>query len=247
MFRPSFLLIATGDYKKWIPQCVKSIQKYFPKSFIYLFGDEQPEDWQQEKFFKIAHQKWPYVTLYRFNYFLQAQDHLIGEYFYFIDIDAKFVRKPEIQGDLVAVRHCAYFFDQDNQQKFNIKKPDELRLPQEINTKSIFYNYKFNKYYGGGFFGGFREEFFKLCKWCDEGINKDVDHGVIPIHNDETAMNAYFTLYPPTLELNPSYHYPENDDYFSKRCWGGHKPFKPVIFLHDKFKEKGEKIYRLQT
>lgn len=228
MFNPTFLLIATSRYNQYVKDCTESIKKYFPKSIIYLFGDGEDAD------FKIEHQPFPYVTLYRFHYFNQARAKLIGDYFYFMDIDAKFVNQPDIQGDLVATRHCAYYFD-------------SREIPQEDNKKSIFSNYHFDKYYGGGFFGGKRDEFFKLCEWCQVGIDKDLSNGVIPRHNDETAMNAYFTINPPSKELTPDYHYPQNDEYFSRRCWNGKRPFKPVILLIDKFTKQSELQYRATT
>lgn len=226
-FNPTFLLIATGRYKEYVKQCVQSIEKYFPKSIIYLFGDGEAD-------FKIEHQPFPYVTLYRFHYFNQAREKLIGEYFYFMDIDAKFVAEPDIQGDLVGTRHCAYFINDED-------------IPQETNKRSVFYNYKFKKYYGGGFFGGKREQFFELCKWCQIGIDKDISNGIIPVHNDETALNSYFTINPPTKELTPDYHFPQNFQYFKERCWNNTNPFNPVILLLDKFGQQSEKIYRATT
>lgn len=216
-FSPTFLLIATNRYNQYVPQCKKAIKKYFPNALIYLFSDRDGN-------FHIEHQKWPYVTLYRFHYFLKMEKHILGDYLYFMDIDSRFVDYPDIQGDLVAVRHCGYYFKD--------------HFPQERNIKSVFSNYQFKKYYGGGFFGGNREEFFKLCRWCDAGITTDVTNQIIPVHNDETAMNAYFTLKEPTLELTPDYHYPETSDYFIKECWNGTDPFKPKILLLDKNHEE---------
>lgn len=226
-FNPTFLLIATGTYSQWVNQCKESIKKYFPESIIYLFGDTPDAD------FKIRHSAWPYVTLYRFTYFLQAQPHLIGDYFYYMDVDAKFVDTPEIKGELVGVRHCAFYFN-------------KKEIPNEPNNRSIFHKYKFKEYYGGGFFGGSRSEFFRLCDWCKRGIDVDAGNNIIPIHNDETAMNAYFSIHPPQIQLTPDYHYPENYEYFRINCWDGVNPFKPKILLLDKFTKKQESHYRLE-
>lgn len=223
-FTPTFLLIATGKYNQYVRQCTESIRKYFPNAIIYLFSDNGGN-------FSIKHEKWPYVTLYRFHYFNSVEKNIIGEHIYFMDIDARFVDYPDIQGDLVGTRHCGYYFETESK-----------NLPQERNIKSVFANYTFQKYYGGGFFGGNREEFFKLSKWCEAGISKDVHNEVIPVHNDETALNSYFSIKPPTLELDPSYHYPEeaqsdkpeweqDKNHFIQNCWKGQNPFKPRILL----------------
>lgn len=218
-FSPTFLLIATGKYSQFVTQCTDSIKKYFPQSQIYLFGDTD------EAQFKIKNLGFPYVTLYRFHYFNLAEKNIVGDYIYYMDIDARFVDMPDIKGDLVGVRHCGYYFD-------------STHIPMETNPHSVFYPYRFAKYYGGGFIGGNRKEFFKLSHWCEEEINKDAANKIIPRHNDETALNAYFSIHKPTLELTPDYHYPQNDDYFSERCWNGEKPFTPRILLLDKNHEE---------
>lgn len=212
----TFLLIATGNYKQYIQQCTESIKKFIPGALIYLFSDTDEGD------FKISHQQWPYVTLYRFHYFLKVKDLIIGDHIYFMDIDAHFVAKPEIKGNLVAVRHCGYYF-----------KDTAKDIPMETNMRSVFYNYPFKKYFGGGFFGGSREEFFELCEWCKRAIDADLNNGIIPRHNDETAMNSYFSIHPPTLELTPSYHYPAENSYIKIEKWKG-RDFEPVLVLLEK-------------
>ena len=219
-FNPTFLLIATGKYKQFVRQCEQSIKKYFPNSIIYIFGDGDAN-------FKITHLGFPYVTLYRFNYFNQAEKHIEGDFIYYMDVDSHFVDYPDIKGDLVGVRHCGYFFDEN--------KP---HIPMEDNPKSVFFQYHFEKYFGGGFIGGNRKEFFKLSKWCAEKIDIDAKNKIIPRHNDETALNAYFSLHKPTLELSPNYHFPENYQYFSERCWGNKNPFHPrILLLHKNHEE----------
>ena len=126
----TFLLIATGRYNDYVKECTDSIRKHVPLATIVLFGDREAD-------IKIDHLPFPYVTLYRFHYFNQAKERLIGDQFYFMDIDAKFVRKPDIEGDLIGTRHCAFYINDQN-------------IPQETNKGSVFFNYKFDKYYGGG-------------------------------------------------------------------------------------------------
>lgn len=218
IFTPTFLLIATGKYKQFVSQCEESIKKYFPNSLIYVFSDGDAN-------FKIKHLGFPFVTLYRFNYFNQAEKHILGDYIYYMDVDSRFVDYPNIEGDLVGVRHCGYYFD-------------STHVPMETNPKSVFFQYHFKHYYGGGFLGGNREEFFKMSRWCEQMIQQDASNKIIPRHNDETALNAYFSIHKPTLELSPDYHYPQSDSYFSERCWGGKMPFNPKILLLDKNHEE---------
>lgn len=217
----TFLLIATGNYKQYVQQCTDSIRKFIPDALIYLFSDSH-----ENTDFKINHIEWPYVTLYRFHYFLKVKDQLIGEKIFYMDIDAKFVREPQeiIKSDpsyLIGVRHSGHYFE------------DSKSLPNETNKESVFYHYPFKKYFGGGFFGGNRDKFFELCQWCKTGIDSDLSKGIIPRHNDETALNSYFTINPPNLELSPSYHFPGDSEYIKNHVWKG-RTFEPVLWLLEK-------------
>lgn len=228
-------LIATDKYKQFVKPMVRSIEKYLCEAEIVLFTDKPDGFKFNRQLFQIEHEPWPYPTLYRFHYFLEVKEYLDYEFIYYVDVDAVFTADAcnEIMGILVAVEHCGFYFHPE-------------RITMETNKKSVFYGYEFKKYYAGGFFGGTRDEFFKLSEWCRDMIDQDLENGVIPVHNDETALNAYLNcVRKPTLELDPSYHYPENAAFFIDRCWDGND-FKPKLKLKNvKWKQrtkKGERI-----
>lgn len=229
------LLIATNQYKQFVPQMLESIEKYikFPHRTV-LFTDNPTG--QADLEFKIDHEPFPYCSLFRFNYFNQVKEHLTGDYLLYVDIDARFNADTggEILGDLIAVKHCGYYFKTD--------------FPKEPNKDSVFYPYKLNAYYGGGLQGGRRDYYLSACKWCEEKIDKDLEKGILPVNHDETAWNAFLTLNPPTKVLTPSYHFPEevlsdrpewksSKDHFIN-CWNGSIPFEPKLILLKKDHEK---------
>ena len=120
------LLIATKKYNQFVPQMVESIRKYIPDAKIFLFSDQFHEC--VDEVFPIEAEPWPYPTLLRYQYFLQHEHELDTDYLYYVDVDARFVDTPNIIGDLVAVRHCGYYF--------------KGNPPEETNHNSIFYGCK---------------------------------------------------------------------------------------------------------
>lgn len=212
------LLIATHKYRQFVPQMLESLKHLkFPHEVV-LFTDA-PEQFPEIKhLYKIKHYPFPYPSLYRFKYFLSADLSMFDHVFY-VDVDARFVADveyDEINSDLVAVEHCGFYFH-----------PERI---QQANKESFFANFRFRKYYGGGFIGGKTKTFVKACEWLDHYIDSDLDKGILPIHNDETAWNAYLSINPPTLELTPSFHYPQDIENFKQRCWDG-RDFEPKLLL----------------
>lgn len=233
------LLIATAKYIQFVDQMLASIKKHikFPHRVILLTDQVNGREDCTEYY--IAHEPFPYITLFRYHYFTQIKD--LSEYVFYVDVDARFVADvgEEILGDLVAVRHCGFYFAR--------------YFPHEENPRSPLYGYKFKRYYGGGLVGGKREEFLKMGAWCVEKIDEALDLGLVPEttsqryshnkdvalrHHDETCLNSYLSFNPPTLELSPEFHFPENFEYFRVNCWRGQVPWEPKLLLLEKNHEE---------
>lgn len=233
------LLISTAKYYQFVDQMTASIKKHikFPHRIILLTDQVNGREDCTEYY--IKHEPFPYITLFRYHYFLQLKDY--SEHILYVDVDARFVEDvtEEILGDLIAVRHCGFYFAN--------------RFPHEENPRSPLYGYRFNRYYGGGLQGGSREEYLKACKWCMDKINEALDSGLVPEtsfqrythnknvalrHHDETAWNCYLSGNEPTVELSPEYHFPETTEYFRINCWEGNVPWKPKLLLLDKNHEE---------
>lgn len=231
------LLIATAKYKVFIPQMLESIAQHikFPYRTV-LFTDEIQNQATIE--FEIKHEPFPYCSLFRYHYFNQVAIDLTGDYLLYVDIDAKFVADvgEEILGDLVGTLHCGYVFKKE--------------FPEETNKNSVIYGYKFKKYYGGGIQLGKRENYLSASKWCETKINEDLDKGILARVHDESYWNAYLSINPPTKELSPSFHFPEqcyispmSTEWEQERnhfinCWQGSIPFDPKLVLLKKEHEK---------
>lgn len=218
----TILIIATHKYKQFLKQAIKGIEDNWEDFDINIFTDEI-NPLIPYKQFKIKHKPFPYPSMLRFQYFNKHEKEITGDQIYYVDVDARFVRPIRLQGDLIATRHCGFYFGQVP--------------PGETNRNSIFFGYRFKRYYGGGFYGARRSVFFSLSKWCERMIDTDLARNVIPSFHDETALNAYLTLNPPTVELSPEFHYPENSEDFIERCWKGND-FTPKLLLLKKNHEE---------
>ena len=62
-------------------------------------------------------------------------------------------------------------------------------------------------------------------------VEKDFENNLISVWHDESHMNRYLINNPPTVELTPSYCYPEAAR-FNPNSW--HVPFDPKIVALEK-------------
>ena len=219
-----FLIVATGKYDIYIKNLIESIEKYvLPNNskHYYIFTDKEIVlDIKNYSLIKIEHKPFPYPTLYRFHFFLDAIESIKEDQLVYIDADT-LITNPigtEIITPRTTVQHCGFL---------NIKGTFENRTNSEC-----YVNINYNKnYFGGGFYSFSREEFIKMSFFCKDAINKDEGNGIIPIWHDESALNKYMTLIEPTRVLSPSYHYPENNPGIES-TWG--RSFQCKILLLNK-------------
>lgn len=225
------IIVATNKYFNFVDQLLTSVEKNFLVKHdrsVLIFTDQEVEEVSDNvKISPVTHQEWPGPTLKRFHYFLQEQKYISQfDYCFYIDADMIIVDTvgDEVLGDLVGTIHPGRFHQQ----------PDEYNY--ERNQKSTAYIPfgKGKKYYIGSFNGGKPEHFLKMSKVLSENIDKDLENDIIAVWHDESHMNKYFLDNPPTLELPPSYSFPEGA--FKYQNWaGGHiNRYKPIILSLDK-------------
>ncbi|PKN03726.1 hypothetical protein CVU75_00830 [Candidatus Dependentiae bacterium HGW-Dependentiae-1] len=210
------LITATGRYINMANELIASAHKYFCKNHevtYFVFTDGEPRadiqtggssiagavsDLDQHaKIVKInwAQQGWPYDTLMRFYAYHQNKDTLADmDYLYAVDADMLFVAPvgDEILSDLVGARHSQLMF------KRGIYDTNPL-------STACVNRHEGTHYFVGAFYGGKREEFFKLLDTVTENITTDLSRGVIARVHDESHLNRYFIDHEPTLVLSPSY------------------------------------------
>ena len=203
--RIGLLITATGRYINMANELIASAQNYFCKNHdvtYFVFTDGQPTpvvgvDGQPAKIVKIdwSQQGWPYDTLMRFYAYRENKEKLAAmDYLYAVDADMLFVGPvgDEILSDLVGVRHSQLMF------KRGFYDTNPLSTACVNRNEGKFY-------FVGAFYGGKREEFFKLLDTITENITTDLARGVIARVHDESHLNRYFIDHEPNLVLCPSY------------------------------------------
>lgn len=224
----NLLIVATGKYVKFVANLINSADTFFLNDCdnveYHLFTD----DMTYHEYHYIEHKPWPHSTLNRFHFFKKYEQYLDADYLFYIDVDTLFNAPvtSEILSDRTAVKHCGFI---------------NVRGDYETNPKSTSYvSPKEGEYYfGGGFWGFSKVEFWKFINTAIEMIDTDKDNGIIPKNHDESVLNRYLIDNPPTLMLSPSYHYPQSELDYYKRIWG--TDYECKILLLDKNHEEMRK------
>ena len=201
--RVGLLVMATGNYVRFVDALLDSTDKYFCKNhevtyFVFTDGDLSARD--NLVIVSQAQLGWPYDTMMRFAVYHTHKDQFADfDYLFSCDADMLFVDHvgAEMFGDRVGTLQPNYLFD---------AKPYE-RNP--LSTACINRG-EGSHYFAGGFYGASRDEFIKLTKNITDNICIDLARGFIAINNDESHLNRYFVDHKPSVILSPSYCHFEN-------------------------------------
>ena len=210
------LVVATGPYLKLAQELIKSADQYFctnHKVTYFIFTDG---NLQETNIIKKVHQDrlgWPYDTMMRF-YMYDAQREKLAHMDYLFSCDADMVFADyvgdEILGDRVATRHP------------HLMHYRGIYETNPLSTAAVGRN-EGKYYFAGAFYGGKKEEFFKLTRTIKTNIDIDCARGVRAWVNDESHLNRYFIDHYPTVVLGPEYCHFET--------W--RSPFKPKLIARD--------------
>jgi histo-blood group ABO system transferase len=224
------LNIATNKYIQFINPLLESIDSNFlcghnVDALIFTNHELEVES-DRIKISKIEHEPWPAPTLKRYHYFLQEKEHILKyDYCFYLDVDMLIVDKvcDEILGDLVATQHPGMWSFESDRFTYERRPQSTAFVPYGCGTK----------YYAGGFNGGRTSNFLNMSETIVSNINKDFDNNIVAEWHDESHMNRYLIDNPPTLELSPSYCFPEGADFDGKPTkfypYGWKVPFEPKI------------------
>jgi hypothetical protein len=197
-------IIATNKYLYFLDRLCDSINNNFDEhievNVIVYTNMEIPlnviEDNDRIKFRKthIEHEDWPYTTLRRFEYFMKESDFLLTcDYCYYIDADSLIISMMGEElfpstGMIGTIHPCLYSGPGTPE-----RNPDSKAfIPNEAN----------NRYYCGGFFGGKSESFIRMSKEIRDNINDDLRRNIIAVWHDESHINKYFYINPPSVTLD---------------------------------------------
>jgi histo-blood group ABO system transferase len=229
------LLIATNRYVQFINPLLETIDKNFLSGHdvdaLIFTNQELDVDSDRIRISKIEHEPWPMPTLKRYHYFLQEKEHIMKyDYCFYLDVDMAIVDKvgDEILGDLVATIHPGMW----------ASPPDAFTYERRQTSRAFVAYGQGSKYYAGGFNGGKPDEFLKMSETIVTNIDIDLKNNIIAEWHDESHMNHYLLSNPPTVELTPSYCFPEGADMEGRPTvyykLGWKVPFEPKIMALQK-------------
>jgi hypothetical protein len=205
--RVGLLLIATGEYDRFLKPLIDSADRFFFKGEpidIYIFADKPYNEKHSERIniqvMEIKHYPFPYATLYRYKHFDQYKDVLTSDYLFYLDVDMLFVDHvgSEILGDLVCVQHPGFY-----KGGWGSSGCDKRSL-------AYLEPHLCKDYKAGGFQGGRREGYLEACNILNARIQDDERRNVMAEWHDETHWNWYLKTLAKNIKiLSPSYCFPQ--------------------------------------
>jgi len=199
--RTLLLLIATGArYEQYVRPLLQSADKYFVPHKTLLLTDSA-SDYGVHQFPK-THAGFPETTLKRYASFLEHKNFISTfEHAFYIDIDALFVDYvgEEIFSEgITATVHHGY----------RNKSADSVI---ESNSNSAAFLPSVKTYYCGGFNGGTSKAYLEMAESIQRGVEQDERNHIMAVWHDESHLNKYLEINPPTRILDSSYGYPETE------------------------------------
>jgi hypothetical protein len=236
------LYVATGKYTFFWKDFYESAEKnlfldYKKKYFVFT---DQPDLFSTYGNSVIAiktpHLPWPYPTLYRYRFFLDAAEAL-GKcnFLYFFNSNMIILKKvgheilPKGNQKLVVLKHPCFA-------SFIFFKRKIFPYERDIRSTAYIPIGEGKHYFAGGLNGGKTDDFLTMAKEIHSNIEKDEKNGIIAVWHDESHLNKYMLNFNEKLILSPQYGYPED----THLLWIG--PAK--ILIRDKGKKGGHSYFR---
>ena len=213
------LIIATGNYHKYLLNLIESIERFYPKKFnkkYYIFSNHKLDINLSVNYecFYFPHKPFPHSTLFRFHAFETIKEKLLREtsVIHYIDADSLFVRQVP---DFVFTSGVFGFEHGENIIK------NSFELPYERNARSLacvkYGNER--KYIMGGYWGGNANEILNIISELKQNIDYDIMNGIVAIFHDESHINKVFCNNPNYKIYNTNCVLGEIDSYQKKYAW----------------------------
>jgi hypothetical protein len=184
---------------------------------------------------KVPTLKWPEATIDRYRLISQHQHLFQTKYCFYIDSDAIMVAEFDVHqlfekaSGLAFVEHPGFY-------KRNIvfilyKRFVNPAWETSFRSRARVSPWKRREYVCGGFWGGMRTEFLKMCSDLQVRTEDDLRAQRYPRSYDESYLNWYFSETKSAILLTPKYGYVEKFPWVSKNIE------EPVISFLEKSAE----------
>lgn len=192
----SYAILATNQYLPLGIRLIKLLHRYSQQDFNVVIGTDVEispflPDFLLQKIKRIPcnNNTWVDGVAIKHELLLKVS----GDYIFFLDADTNIKQEFSLitPAGLVGAEH------------YMNKRDMATRKAYERNSTSTAYipylDSEYTKtYYQGAFFGGDQQSLHNMCRVLVHWKNKDREVGFEPIWNDESYLNKYFYMYPPT-------------------------------------------------
>ena len=185
--------IATGKYKVFFPEFLKSLQNFFPeyKKVVKLISDglEEYSNYENENVKvelcpRINNYPWPVIALYKMWHILENRDDTC-EYACYFNANSIIYKHDENIFDMNKLTVSYHSFDYKNEHY-------DIWPYIRINQYSRAYlENKTYDYIQSGFFFGPSKLIYKMCEDVVEMINEDSKHYFYATWHDESYLNKW--------------------------------------------------------
>ena len=217
MKKVAIIFIGTGRYLNFFPDYYENAENYlFPDAlnnyYVFTDGDFDGVLPDNVSAIPLEHMEWPYITLYRFKFILNAWDLLKhNDYLLFMDADTRVVEEIKLEDmfdkkkPLTGVHHPCHDLGMDPHKEFpgafetNPGSTCHIKAGEDIST-----------YWQACVWGGRMKQVKEMMEVLDDRITVDEGNGIIAKWHDESQLNRYFLDNKERVNtLTPSYAYPE--------------------------------------
>lgn len=204
--RIGLVIVATGKYQRFVPDLWASAQTFFLYGHdvdLLLLTDDWTEPDEHIRVLHTPHLPWPGPTLRRYHSLLAYRD-VAEQYDYLFQCDADMVfaspvGEEVLASGLVATIHPGFWS----------KSPIEFSYERNYKSMAYIPRGSGERYYAGGFQGGKADVFIRATETMSDWIDSDEQRGITAVWHDESHWNRMLFEFPPSLELDPGFCYPE--------------------------------------
>lgn len=187
------LYICTGKYSVFWEIFYSSAKKFFLtdvnlKFFVFTDNNEiLNASYTDVTTTFLKSEPWPFPTLMRFRTFLSIEEKYDEvDYLLFCNSNLQ-ILKPVLFEDIFNEHDMFVTVHPGYEGKLASSFPYE----SNINSSAFFEN-KTGQYVCGGFNGGKKQAYLKMCRVLNDRIQDDLKKKIIAIWHDETHLNKYY-------------------------------------------------------
>jgi hypothetical protein len=214
----AFIFIGTKKYAEFFPDYYDSLQEKFIPEFygvkkeVLVFTDDPDLDMFNKsdvKVFKIEHKPWPFITLKRFEFIMQAEEYL-KKFSDIIFMDADMIVNDYVHSDFLGAYE--YYFGVQHPGQWMYGPVCEFEKNPE-STAYVSKEISDTRYRQGCFWGGKNPHILKMIETLRDNVNADLSKKIIAAWHDESHLNRFFTdNEEKVVTFSPGFAYPETWD-----------------------------------